>query len=284
MIAAVALLLPSIPAAAQDAFGAWMIFPGPNPDVGELLQDDDTESAFRIGQIIFDYPRKYAPLDEPFVGDLARLPSVASVVKSAESHPALDALVEQQLKVPHRFVFAQATVSDRGDAGFEWQITHELYPAKGGFSGVPFRYRTLIDGCGKVVPPRLTVFDAFFHSHDEGWTCSTLHLPADAPAPDTALTDAVIRERATEHLRAALAPRKGQQSLARAMRYRDQQRVRIPVAEDPEGAIVDQELWAVNFVAPGRKSRPDEALTVWVAADGQMAELHSLDFELNYVE
>lgn len=272
---------PATAAFAQEPFGRWGIFPGPNPEASDLLPAADTESVFRIGHVLFEYPEEL-DVEQP-VEDVSDLPSVEAVVKAAEAHPALDALVQQQLMLPHRFALQEAKVSRRGDAGLVWQVTHALYPAQGGFSGVPYRYRTVADGRGKIIPPERTVFDAFFHSGKEGWTCSTLRLSSSPPEADPSLTEAAVQDRATKQLEAFGERLKdsGGSAFNKRMRYSNQQKVRIPVAADPAGVLVFQELWAVNFVDTELVRETDQVFTVWVAADGHVAQLRHLDRDLN---
>lgn len=181
------VLLSCAAAIADEVFGNWMIFPGPNPEASELLCDADPDAVFRIGQIIFEYPFDRLAEDDDPVHDLSQLQSVAEAVKAATPSPALEALVAQQLIVPHEFHFESATILDRGDAGLMWNVNYELSPKAGGSTGVPFRYRAVLDGRGNLIPPRLTVFDAYFHSPKEGWTCSVLQLPSSPTAKDAAL-------------------------------------------------------------------------------------------------
>lgn len=270
----------------QDVFGEWRIFPGPNPEAVDLLgrSDPTSDEAFRIGQLIFDFPLEPDfKVAEP-VTELSNLPPVAEIVKAAQPGLALEALAQEQLRVPHQFDFEQATVVNYGsELGFLWNVTYELFPRQGGFSGVPYRYRAMTDGRGKIIPPRLTVFDAVFHSPDNGWTCSTLRLPTAPLKPDATPTEDELRERATAHLEAFYArlPPKLQASLSKRMQYRDQKLVRLPYSTDAKGKMIYNDLRAVNFVDPARKNRPEELFTVWAAPDGRLAELRHLDFHLN---
>lgn len=279
IIAATFALFPASLAIAQDVFDYWMVFPGPNPDASDILPDADPESVFRIGQIVFENSvDDFSNVKNP-VNNLADLPTVSEIVKSADARPHLQALVQQQLSSPHNFEFEQATVIDDGDAGFRWQVTYALYLKQGGGTGVPFRYVTVLDARGKIIPPRVTVFDAYFHSRTDGWSVSTLPLPQTQPARDASLTDSVIRNLATKQLETlAVGQAKGR---ANRMQYRNQELVRIPISTDSTGAIIYADIWAINFTDTERKDRPDEAFTVWIAADGHLAELRHLDVEIN---
>jgi hypothetical protein len=269
------VLLSRAAAIADEVFGNWMIFPGPNPDAADLLRDADPDAVFRIGQIIFEYPfDRLAKVDQP-IDDLSKLQSVADSVKAATPGPSLGALVDQQLIISHEFHFESATILDRGDAGLMWNVTYELFPKKVGFSGVPFRYRAVLDGRGNLIPPRLTVFDAYFHSPKEGWTCSVLQLlPA---VKDAALDPEGIRSRATKSLRNATKHGDAAKEVMNRMAYHGQKVIQIPIAADATGKLVHVEIWAVNFCGPSRKERPDELFTVWVTADGRTADIQHLD-------
>jgi hypothetical protein len=283
ILSTVLALLPGSLALGQEVFGDWMVFPGPNPEAEDLLPDADPENVFRIGQIIFENrPASELKIEHP-IKKLADLPPVAEIVKSSDPSPSLVALARQQLSVPHRFDFERATVTDCGDAGLVWHVSYELSPKEGGSTGPPFRYRTLADGRGRIIPPELVVFDAFFHSANEGWSCSTLRLSTPPPKKDAALTEDKIRNLATKHLEAFIGslPNDLPQALRKRMHYRNQQQVHIPFATDSMGAIVYYDLWAVNFVDSARKDRPNEVFTIWVAADGRLAKLRHLDIELN---
>lgn len=278
LIAAVlGVLLSGSTAIGQEVFGSWMIFPGPNPEAADLLPAADPDTVFRIGQIIFDYPIDRLAKDPRPVSDLSKLQSVANAVKSAMPGPALEALVNQQLISPHKFHFTSTTVLDHGDAGLMWNINYDLFPKEGGFSGVPFRYRAVLDGHGRLISPRLTVFDAFFHSPNEGWTCSVLQLPATPTAKDSVLAAEEIRSRATEILSKRAERADAAEATKIRMVYESQERMRIPIATDATGKLIHVEIWAVNFRDPSRKERPAERLTVWVTEDGRLAEIRHLD-------
>lgn len=269
------VLLSRSAAIADDVFGSWMIFPGPNPDAADLLRDADPDAVFRIGQIIFQYPLgQLAEVDQP-VNDLSKLQSVADAVQAATPGPSLAALVDQQLIISHEFHFESATILDRGDAGLMWNITYELFPKEGGFSGVPFRYRAVLDGRGNLIPPKLSVFDAYFHSPEEGWTCSVLQLlPAVKGA---ALDPEEIRSRATISLRDATKHSGVTPEITNRMAYRGQTVIQIPVAADANGKLDHVEIWAVSFCDASRKEGPDELFTVWVTPDGRTADIQHLD-------
>lgn len=277
----VAVMIAHLPGAviADDVFDYGMIFPGPNPEAIDLLPEADPDEVFRIGKIIFDYSsQRHAKVDQP-VSDLSELQSVADAVKAATPGPSLTALVEQQLTSPHEFHFESATVVDQGDTGLEWIVTYQLFLKEGGSSGVPFEYRAVLDGRGNLVAPRLAVFDAFFHSPEEGWTCSVLKLPTNPTAEDAALSAEKIRSRAAEALKNATAPSDATNAVRTRMEYQSQKLVRIPVATDANGKLSHTEIWAVNFRDPARTERSDEILTVWVAPDGRAAAIKHLAHE-----
>jgi len=278
LIAAIlSVLLSGSTAIGQEAFGSWMIFPGPNPEAADLLPSADPDTVFRIGQIIFDYPIDRLDKVPRPVSDLSNLQSVANAVNSAMPGPALEALVNQQLNSPHKVQFRSATVLDHGVTGLMWNITYDLLPKEGGFSGVPFRYQAVLDGNGRRISPRMSVFDAFFHSPDEGWTCTVLNLPATPTAKDSVLAAEEIRSLATGSLsnRAELADTANATKIR--MVYESQERIRIPIAMDSTGKLIHVEVWAVNFSDPSRKERREERLTVWVTEDGRLAEILHLD-------
>lgn len=264
-------------AGADDVFGGWGIFPGPNPEAIDLLPDADPGAVFRIGQVLFEYPFDRMPEGHQPVKNLSQLQSVADAVTVATPGPLLVALACQQLTVPHRFQFTSATVLDYGDAGFIWRVTYELFPEESGSTGVPYRYLSVVDGHGNLVLPRRSVFDAFFHSHTEGWTCSVLQLPASPSVKEVVIAPAEIRSRATEALLNAKSHSDAAGTVARRMVYHGQKVVRIPVASGATGELIHVEVWAVNFRDPAKKGRPDELFTVWVAPDGRTAEIRHLD-------
>lgn len=263
---------------AQKVFDYGLVFPGPNPDASDILPEADPETVFRIGQILFENSADDFPETENPERQLSDLPSVSDIVKLAGSHPSVDALVQQQLSIPHNFKFEQATVTDLGDPGFRWQVSHVLYPKQGGGTGVPFRYVTVLDAHGKIIPPRITVFDAYFHSRTDGWSVSTLRLRRALPAIETSLTEAVIRDRAMKQLETFVVGKGNDR--AKRMQYRNQELVRIPVSTDSTGAIIYNDIWAINFADLANKDRPQEVFTVWVGADGSVAELRHFDGEI----
>lgn len=272
-----ALHLPSR-ATAEDVFGNWTIFPGPNPRPADLLPDAPPEALFRIGQIIFENPSTDSLRIQHQVRELAELPSVADVVKSAKAPPHLIALVKQQLPAPHRFQFEEASVVDYGDSGLMWEVTHALYPSQGGFSGVPFRYRTVLDGRGMVLRPQLIVFDSCFLSPESGWINSTLRLPSEHASSKSRLEPDLIRKRATQKLAQTIGPADGrpEDSLEARMLFRNQERIRIPISTKTDGTLQHTEIWAVNFRIAKRRLRPEEVFTVWVTTDGTVARIKTL--------
>jgi hypothetical protein len=260
----------------DEGFRTQTNFPGPNPEVWELLPDADPYTAFRIGQILFDYPDEQVDLAEP-VMNLSQLQSVAEVVERAAPGRAIAALVEQQLTVPHDFEFASAVVKNRGDSGFFWTVTYELFPKKGGFSGVPFQYRAILDGRGTLRRPRLTIFDAMFHSAEDAFTYSVLRLPSSTDAKNTVLTPEEIRGRATKALATDTQNERSASSVMKRMEYDGQKLVRIPVSTENNGELIFVDIWAVSFRDPRRKTRPDDRFTVWVTPAGRTADIRQQD-------
>ena len=124
----------------------------------------------------------------------------------------------------------------------------------------------------------MTIFDAFFHSSEEGWTCSVLTLPARPPAK-AALAPEKIRTLATESLRNGTIETATDADKAVLMRmaYVSQELILIPVGADSNGKVMHAEIWAVNFRDPSRKARPDELFTVWVTVAGDTADIRRLD-------
>lgn len=277
VITAIMLLLPGV-ASADEIFGNWMIFPFPNPAAAELLPDADPDSVFRIGQIIFHYQFDELPADDHPVRDLSTLQPVAEIVKAATPGPALSALVDQQLHIPHTFHLDEVTAENWGNAGFMWRVTYSLIPKQGASTGIPFQYRAVLDGRGNLISPRLAVFDLYFHSPDEGWTSSVLRLPASPPAKDAALDAETIRNRATEKLEEAKRKAKdaGNAALTR-MTFRDQKLIRFPVDSNENGSLSYLDVWAVNFRDATKPDRPDEPFTVWVTSDGHTADIQHVD-------
>jgi hypothetical protein len=270
-------------AGADDVFRSGKIFPGPNPEVSEILPDVDPDTSFRIGQIVFDYPDDQVELAEP-VMNLSQLQSVAEVVERAAPGRAIAALVEQQLTFPHDFEFASAIVKNHGDAGLVWTVTYELFPKMGGFSGVPFQYRAVVDGRGRLRRPRLTVIDEMFHSVEEGWTCSFLHLPGSPEDKETVLNPEEIRGRAMKALATDTKNEGSSRSVRNRMEYDGQQLVRIPVSTDKSGETSSVEIWAVNFRDPRQKVHPKDRFTVWVTPSGRTADIRQLDCEWGATE
>jgi hypothetical protein len=266
-------LLPFNTAFGQEVFGPWGIFPGPNPEPTDLLPDADPETVFRIGQILFEYPfDRWNKVKEP-VDDLSKLQTVAGAVKASTPGPALLALAEQQLTIPHTFHFESAKVLDCGDHGFIWYMTYELFPKMGQFSGIPYQYQAVLDGRGNLIEPRLTVFDAYFHSPEEGWSYSVLQLPASPTPEDAALAPEKIRSLATESLIKVTGNADTAKAARARMKYQSQKLIRIPIAADATGTLSHVEIWSVNFRDPARKARPDELFTVWVTKDGRTADI-----------
>lgn len=272
---AVFLLIPNTNGIADEVFGNWTIFLG-NPEATDFLPDADPENTFSIGQIIFEYPVDRPRQDRP-VTKLSELQSVAAIVKAAIPGPALRALIEQQLKLPHDFEFESAKVVDFGDDGFMWKVEFYLVPFQGGIAGVPFRYQALLDGHGKLIPPRLTIYDAFFHSSKGGWTSSAMRLPEGPTAKKSILTDKEIRQRAITSLVDATKRKADDERVAVDMVYQSQQLVSIPVATDEGGNVTKVNIWAVNFRDPAVQQPSKRLFTVWVTEDGRTADIGHID-------
>ncbi len=270
-------------AIADDVFGNWGIFPGPNPEAADLLPDADPDTVFRIGQMIFEYPIDRLGKDDQAFNELSLLQSVSDTVKKATPSPAIAAIVDQQLNTPHRFDFVSATVSSLGDEGLTWDVVYNLLPKEGGFSGTPYQYRAVLDGHGNLIPPQLTLFDAFFHSNKEGWTCCTLRLPTSPTAKDAALSAEKIRDIAMESLADRTKAPNAAVTARSRMKYDSQKIIRIPCVTNPTGGPEHVNIWAVSFRDPARKRDPalkedtGERLTVWVTESGRAADVRHLD-------
>ncbi len=284
LIAAILIaLLTRTDAIANDVFGNGHVFPGPNPETADLLPDADPDTSFGIGQMIFEYPIHRLGKDDQAVNELSLLQSVSDTVKKATPSPAITAIVDQQLSIPHEFHFVSATVSSRGDEGLMWDVVYELFPKVGGFSGVPYRYRAVLDGRGDLVSPQLTLFDAFFHSSKEGWTCCTLRLPTSPTAKDAALSAEKIRDIATESLADRTKAPNAAVTARSRMKYDSQKIIRIPCVANPTGGPEHVNIWAVSFRDPAQKRDPalkedtGERLTVWVTESGRAADVRHLD-------
>jgi hypothetical protein len=278
LIAAILIaLLTRTDAIANDVFGNGHVFPGPNPETADLLPDADPDTSFGIGQMMFEYRINLFGKDVQAVNDLSMLHSVSDTVKKATPSPAITAIVDQQLSTPHEFHFVSATVSSRGDSGLTWDVTYELFPKVGGFSGVPYRYRALLDGHGNLISPQLTLFDAFFHSTKEGWTCCILRIPTSPTAKDAALSAEKIREIATESLADRTKAPNAADTARSRMKYDSQKIIRIPCVANPMGAPEHVNIWAVSFRDPVQKEDPGERLTVWVTESGRAADVRHLD-------
>lgn len=269
----------------SELFRRSMLFPGPNPTASDLLPDHDDQEVFQIGQILFAYPPVRRPEGSPAVSDLSKIQSVAKAVRSAKPDAALRALVRQQLGTRHRFHFAEAALRYDGNAGSLWHITWNLFPARGGFSGVPYTYTALVTPSGRVIEPERFVSDAYVCRGNLRWLCSTLRLSPPGERAADELAEATIRERATRAMKKFLdVPRADDSHTASPeMRFADQRLVRIPSAVADDGSLVSQPIWAVSFREPAdeRDREESDLFTVWVTGDGRVADLRVIELELS---
>lgn len=229
---------------------------------------------FRIGKIIFSYDHDVLPQEG--IGELGQLKSVEQTVQRGMPSRAIDALIEQQLQMPHAFHFDQMTLKDYGNSGLLWHIRWNLFPKEGGFSGVPFHFTSLVLPDGEVILPKRTLYDTYEPEPDI-YICSTIDI--DAIAPDSTISEAEIQEKATLALQQAIA-----ESTAEGKRKRDslkfrfvsQLRIQIPATVDDRERISDCDLWAVNFASHAREAGEDDEIdvfSVWVTPAGRVSDL-----------
>lgn len=262
-------------------------FPLDGTEETELLRDNDVLDAYSLGHIVFVYRKRSLPTPEAAVTDLTKIISVDRAVE----HGKPDKVLLNQLQSP---LFGmeltpsldEATAVSRGDQGFFWRISWELFPAKGALGGVPWTCRTYVgpDGAPILVERALCDIVRFpkaanNEEEENGYLISSIPF---AELPKRTKDQAVIHgeeilSRAQAELKAAFE-QSGRQPKdpIPSLRFRDQSLIKVPYEMLHTGDIVYRDVWAVRFVPADLK--PDailtaEPFTVWVTVDGQVSKL-----------
>lgn len=270
------LIIPLIAAAAQvedePEFGAWQRFPGPNPELTDILQEVDSGRLFRVGQIVFTLPDVCAELPRKAIARTEPSITVDEIIENGRPSKCILEIAQNQLGFEADADFVNASIFNCGDARKCCVVTYELRPKEGGTTGVPYQVRTMLDQSGGPYEPDLAIFDAYFHTDAEGWTVSVLTIPKSENNRKTLPSAEHAAELAQKQLSAYVQgfPADTIDKLHSRLKLKSQRKLQIPCYANANGDIGYIDIWAVNFSDSGRvkNSRPDEVLTIWVGSNG----------------
>lgn len=247
--------------------------------VQELLDDDDVFEFVKIGELVMVYRTSSLPKEEAAVFDLDKLCSVSNAVRNGSPEYIESVLIDQELSGSHRFDLDEAAALSMGKHGMLWRVKVSLMPTVGGFSGLPYLYRGLLQADGTPIPDE-KAFVAHCDleregegANDDDEDCDHLFSVirfadfAD-PNPDEKLLHGdEILSRAETKLKSAIGKRPG-------FRFHDQRLVSVPILRRHDGNTVDRKLWKVGFIpAADDPDIEQPAIILWVTVDGRVSEL-----------
>lgn len=244
----------------------------------QSLVDSDVETAFAIGDITFVVRNSELTGNSATEGDLSKLLAASDAAKKGLPDRATANLIDQVLGGHHEPHLTSASAIKRGNKGFVWKISWELFPNPGGFSGIPFEYQAYVRPNGSVVRPQLFLCDHLqrgWLSSDEDPLLSHLALTDLVPANSSDVDTDQIRRSAED----ALADAKDESKLDFKLRFVGLRRQSYPSVFCGRGNSPDECLvWAVNFVPESWPKADQERLepfTIWVTSDYITSRLSS---------
>lgn len=249
----------------------------------DLPQTQRPGQSFLFRNLIFAY-HKPQETEQPEKNEEVSLDDVISVqeaVRKGGRTKFLDALVTQQLEVPHTFEFEKATLSkNRWNEKYYWKVRWELWPKIGGFSGIPFRYHARLKADGTVIPPTLYIVEQYLCPDRTGWVACRLELrkPQEKEMPQFKETE--IRKRALQAWEKFVQSHKKHAEAGQfPSKIVDQKRLRIPVGQSEAGKLLYEDVWAIKMFNPNGKKEEETSLPLilYVRTTGEVGKIFYLD-------
>lgn len=245
--------------------------------------DDVVLDAFPIGDVVFVYRRSELPSGDNAVADLSKIIPAHRAEIHGRPGPDVSSLINQMLGTPHTTHVESLSAINYGDSGYVWKVTRKLFPSFGGFSGVPFQFRSYVNPDGSLIAPERYLCD-----HDTVVGTEGRFFGNDNIFSVMSFADFEVDEKNAKHIHGdqalSLATNAIEKFVAQkplkkhkvAYRLHDQSLLRLPVATNHDGKLAMRKVWAVNFVdakLTGNAIHEAEPLTVWVTVDGMVSQL-----------
>jgi len=172
---------------------------------------------------------------------------VAKVMKLVAPDKALKALVNQQLSRNHAFDLEQTELVSIEQIGYRWQVVWAIHPSPGGSTGVPYRYRALVSDRGKVIPPDLSLYDAYNLDRQES-LCSNLNLTVKLKTQEAKLTQQQIEKQGRATFQKFLSKMKVAPGKKRVrFEFINCRSIELPMSVRADGELQTRKIWGVNF-------------------------------------
>ncbi|QDT42778.1 hypothetical protein Pan241w_28670 [Gimesia alba] len=264
----------------------WKLFPGPNLSVNKLIPDADPQSSCMIESLIFASPKEKRSDSEHSRELLETVVPAETAFKIAEPDKAVKALISQHFSQDHRFKLDAVELVSHRQSGYRWNVIWSLWPERGGFTGVPFRYRVAVTARGELIVPDCYQFDSYALPKHKRWLCSLLKLEFPEVTKKQGKnevrvkpTKKQIEERGIEALGNFLvkvnADLGGQPVQFHLL---DCRAIELPMRVDPDGKMKTIKIWGVNFkqtLGPDVRKTKD-FFTVWLSEYGTVSELKTV--------
>lgn len=245
------------------------------PIFSDLVPDADPKTSFNIRHLIFAYPVPYwEEGDRPPVA-LDSVVPVAQVMKLVAPDKALKALVNQQFSSNHAFRLEKTELVSIKQIGYRWQVVWDISPVSGGFTGAPCRYRALVSDRGKVIPPDLYLYDAYYFDRPEN-LCSNLKLTVKPNTKQAKFTQQQIEKRGRATLQKFLSQVKvTPEKKPVRFEFVNCRSIALPMSVGADGELQTLKVWGVNFkeVREPDQEKRDELFTVWLSEYGTVSDL-----------
>ena len=246
--------------------------------------DGDLAGLVSISDLSFVYCYSDIVLDDSLETELEDLVPPSDAERNGRPSEALFALINENFGFDHRLSFENATAEACGNSLY-WKVTWSLFPANGGFSGVPYQYIGFVRPDGSAVQPRIYLRDyygSFFN--DEGNVLfSVMPMEKLLPTTDRSIDDTKLIEIATDHLYESLT----KLDVKTKFRFeRIERRTYSPkLRKNHNKSKSNLEVWAVIFIdnaIPKSAKYGNSALeiTVWVANDLTTSAISVGEWEL----
>ena len=251
----------------------------------EEISDGDILDVVSIGDVAFVYCYSDISLDDSLETELKDLGLPSDAERNGRPNETVFALINELLNFKHQLSLENAIADGSGNSKY-WKITWSLFPAQGGFSGVPYQYVGYVRSDGSAVPPRIYLRDHFgsWYDNQNDLLFSVLPIERLLPATDQSVDDQKFVDAATDHLNDALKSLdiKTKFRFDKINRRTFSQRLQLKSKK----SLNDLEVWAVEFVdssIPTTAKNVNSAtrITVWVTSDLATSEISVGEWELD---
>jgi len=132
----------------------------------QIANIDPIANPFKIRDLLFVYRSPLLSAPEKASKKVEDVIPVNDGIELAFPEDRIEWMVDEVLD-DHHFKLDKATLLNRGDMGWFWHITWELFPNSGGFSGAPWTYLGIVTGNGDLILPEVSLWSSFpIHGDD----------------------------------------------------------------------------------------------------------------------